>query len=111
MKAEGSMARLNWAAPYCAGLFFAGLLTLAVNMAVAQGPQSGGGAADEQQIRQLVAGYVEAFNKHDAKAVADCWSPDAVYQNRSKGEQVVGRTAIAEQFAGIFKAQPAVKVE
>jgi uncharacterized protein (TIGR02246 family) len=59
----------------------------------------------------MVVGYTEAFNKHDAKAVAEFWSPDAVYQNRSTGEQVVGRTAIAEQFAAMFKAQPELKLQ
>jgi uncharacterized protein (TIGR02246 family) len=75
------------------------------------GQQPGDQAADEAAIRKTVASYVEAFNKHDAKALADHWSPDAVYLNRSTGEEVVGRAAIAEQFAALFKEQPAVKLE
>jgi uncharacterized protein (TIGR02246 family) len=59
----------------------------------------------------MVTSYVQAFNKHDAKALADHWSPDAVYLNRSTGEEVVGRTAIAEQFASLLKAQPQLKLE
>jgi uncharacterized protein (TIGR02246 family) len=54
---------------------------------------------------------VEAFNKHDAKALADHWSPEAVYTNRSTGEEVVGRAAIGEQFTALFKEQPAIKAE
>jgi uncharacterized protein (TIGR02246 family) len=68
-------------------------------------------SVDEAAIRQAAASYVEAFNKHDAAAVAEQWSPDAVYLNRSTGEEVVGRPAIAEQFATLFQNQPEVKLE
>ena len=68
-------------------------------------------SADEAAIRKSAAAYAEIFNTHDAKALADLWSPDAVYLNRSTGEQVVGRAAIAEQFTAQFKNQPHVKLE
>jgi uncharacterized protein (TIGR02246 family) len=67
--------------------------------------------ANEAAIRKAAASYLEAFNKHDAQAVAEQWSPDAVYLNRSTGEEVVGRAAIVQQFAALFKEQPAVKLE
>jgi uncharacterized protein (TIGR02246 family) len=67
-------------------------------------------AASEAAIRKMVASYVDAFNKHDAKALADHWSPDAVYLNRTTGEEVVGRAAIAEQFSDLLKEQPELKV-
>jgi uncharacterized protein (TIGR02246 family) len=75
------------------------------------GQQPGDQAADEAAIRKAVASYLEAFNKHDAKVLADHWSPDAIYLNRSTGEEVGGRAAIAEQFAALFKEQPEVKLE
>jgi uncharacterized protein (TIGR02246 family) len=68
-------------------------------------------AAEEAAIRKSAASYAEAFNKHDATALAALWSPDAVYTNRSTGEQVTGREAIAEQFSEQFKKQPDVKME
>lgn len=68
-------------------------------------------AADEASIRSAAAKYVEAYNKGDAKALAECWSPDAVYTNRITGEQAVGRAAIEEQFAAQFKEQPGSKLE
>jgi uncharacterized protein (TIGR02246 family) len=68
-------------------------------------------SADEAAIRRTAASYVEAFNKHDAKALADLWSPDAVYLNRSTGEEVVGRAAITEQFTALFKQEPELKLE
>jgi uncharacterized protein (TIGR02246 family) len=72
---------------------------------------TGGQAADEAAIRKAAASYAEAFNKKDAQALSDQWSPDAVYTNRTTGEEVVGRAAIGEQLAGIFKAQPDLKLE
>jgi hypothetical protein len=75
------------------------------------GQQPGGQAADEAAIRKAAASYMEAFNKHDAKALAELWSPDAVYLNRSTGEEVVGRAAITEQFTALFKQQPELKLE
>jgi uncharacterized protein (TIGR02246 family) len=68
-------------------------------------------STDEAAIRKAAASYAEVFNKHDAKALAEHWSPDAVYTNRSTGEEVIGRPAIAEQFTALFKEQPGLKVE
>lgn len=59
-------------------------------------------AEDEAAVRKAGTEYVEAFNQRDAKRVASFWSPDAVYTSRITGEQVVGREAIAKQFAGLF---------
>ncbi len=77
----------------------------------ADGQESVSATADETAIRQAVAAYVEAFGKHDAQALAELWSPEAVYTNRLTGEEVVGRAAIAEQFAAIFKEQPGLKLD
>ena len=73
--------------------------------------QPGEPSADEAAIRKADEAYVKAFNKHDAKALADAWSPEAVYLNRVTGAEVVGRAAIAEQFAAVFKDQPEVKLD
>lgn len=75
------------------------------------GQQSADQSADEAAIRKTAAAYAEAFNKHDAKALADLWSPDAVYLNRTTGEEAVGRAAITEQFTALFKEQPEMKLE
>lgn len=68
-------------------------------------------SADEAAIRKGVEIYVQAFGKHDAKALAELWSPDAVYTNRLTGEQAVGRAAITEQFTELFKVQPDLKLD
>jgi uncharacterized protein (TIGR02246 family) len=71
----------------------------------------GDAATDEAAIRKSDDAYVQAFNKKDAKALADLWSPDAVYLNRSTGEEVTGRAAISAQFGDLFKSQPDLKLE
>jgi uncharacterized protein (TIGR02246 family) len=68
-------------------------------------------SADEAAIRAAAASYVQAFNRHDAEALANHWAPDAVYLNRSTGEEVVGRAAIADQFRTLLEEQPDVKLE
>jgi uncharacterized protein (TIGR02246 family) len=65
----------------------------------------------EAAIRQSAPAYVRAFNARDSKALAEQWSPDAVYVNRSTGEEVVGRKAIAAQFDSLFKEHPNLKLE
>ena len=60
-------------------------------------------AGDDAAIRQRIDEYVAAYNKHDAKAVADLWAEDAVYLNRDTGEPVEGRPAIAAMFEEMFK--------
>jgi len=65
----------------------------------------------EEQIRAAGLAYVTAFNAQDAKAIAEQWSPEAVYTNRNTGEEVSGRDAIAAQFAAIFEGQKDIKVD
>lgn len=83
----------------------------AVFSSPAWGQPPAGQAADEAAIRQGAASYVEAFNRHDPQALANHWSPDAVYLNRTTGEEAVGRAAISQQFAALFKAQPQLKLK
>ena len=56
-------------------------------LSTALGDEPSDQAANEAAIRKAAASYVEAFNKHDAQALADQWSPDAVYLNRSTGSR------------------------
>ncbi len=47
-------------------------------------------AEDEAAIRKSDAAYIEAYNKHDAKALAALWSPEAVYVDPDTGDEAVG---------------------
>lgn len=85
-------------------------LTLGNSQQRLKGEPSSAPRDDDADIRQAVAAYVDAFNQHDGEKLADLWSPEAVYLNRLTGEKVTGRTAIAEQFAAIFKDKPELKM-
>ena len=43
------------------------------------------------EVKQRLAGYVEAFNKHDSPALAEFWAEDATWTNRDTGETASGR--------------------
>ncbi len=83
------------------------LLSIGQSRALSAEPDQ---ADSEAAIRKMVAGYVEAFDKHDAEALAKYWSPDAVYIDRATGEEVSGRDEIAKRFAALFKDQPDSKM-
>jgi limonene-1,2-epoxide hydrolase len=51
--------------------------------------------------RELVQSWVEAFNRHDADALANFYSDDAVNHQVAE-EPIVGRAAIREMFAAGF---------
>lgn len=68
-------------------------------------------AVEKAAVRKAVEAYVVAFNKADAKAVADLWAPDAVYTNLITGEEVTGRDAIEKQFSAIFAQAKGAKLE
>jgi uncharacterized protein (TIGR02246 family) len=78
--------------------------------ATSAGSQPRDATADEAAVHESVAAYVQAFNGRNVEALAAKWSPGAIYIDRGSGEQVVGRAAIAEQFAKLFKAQPELKL-
>lgn len=68
-------------------------------------------AADEAAIRDNVQKYVESYNRRDSKTMASMWSPDAVYQDPSIGEGIVGREAIAQQLDYVFAGSEDAKLE
>lgn len=68
-------------------------------------------AEEEAAIRQAVTAYVAAYNRQDAQALAALWSPEAAYTDPDSGTQIVGREAIAKQFAEVFANDPGAKLE
>jgi uncharacterized protein (TIGR02246 family) len=71
--------------------------------AFAQGPAS---AADEKDIRSIGAQVQQAWNKADAKMLADLWLTDGDYVS-STGRTATGRAevekAFTAQWAGVYK--------
>ncbi len=62
-------------------------------------------AVDTNEIKAAIQSYAEAFNARDVQKLAGHWSPEGVYISRTTGEQVVGRDAIAEEFAAMFAGE------
>lgn len=60
-------------------------------------------AKEENAIRKQTDGYVEAFNKHDPKAMASFWAEDGEYTNPESGEVIEGRAEIEEAFRERFQ--------
>jgi len=56
---------------------------------------------DDEAIRKVIAGTTEAFNKHDAKAFAAFYAPDAELVT-VRGERMKGATEIEKGLATIF---------
>ena len=55
------------------------------------------------------APFCAAFNRGDAKALADLWTPTGEYVDEA-GERFVGRDAIAAEYAKLFAAQPGIQI-
>jgi len=66
--------------------------------------------AQEAEAKQAIAALVEAFNAHDAAAVAAAWTEDAIFTDATTGERVTGREAIGKMYEEIFKASPDAKI-
>ena len=54
------------------------------------------------EIGDMLAGYLRAFNRHDAAAAAAHWSTAAENVNLDTGEVTRGREAVREVFAALF---------
>ena len=68
-------------------------------------------AEDEAAIRRNDDAYIEAYNKHDAKALAAMWSPEAVYVDPETGEEAIGREEIEREFNVTFEGLPDAELE
>ena len=70
------------------------------------GSQDDVSGGQDKAILKLVDSYVAAFNKGDAAAVAEHWSKDGVFINRTTGDRLVGREAIEASFHEMFADGP-----
>jgi len=65
--------------------------------------------AEEAAIFKAAEGFVEAFHRGDAKAVAACWTADGDYVD-DRGNHFAGREAIEKNFAQFFAANKGLKI-
>ena len=57
---------------------------------------------EESNIRRGTQAYVDAFNQHNADALANFLSDDALYVNPETGSTIEGRQAIKENYEDLF---------
>ena len=53
-------------------------------------------------VSRIIDAYVTNFNAKNAKQLAGLWSSDAVYTDRTSGDEFVGRDAIEAEFQKVF---------
>ncbi|MDZ4783853.1 MAG: nuclear transport factor 2 family protein [Planctomycetia bacterium] len=66
-------------------------------------------AAPIDAVKASAQAFADAFNKHDAKAVAALWTEDGEYVDEA-GQRFEGRAAIEREYAEFFTAQPNAKL-
>jgi uncharacterized protein (TIGR02246 family) len=66
-------------------------------------------AAQVDAVKASAQAFMDAFNKHDAKAVAALWAEDGEYLDE-KGQRFEGRAAIEREYTEFFTAQPNAKL-
>ena len=92
-------------------------LSLIAACIVFAGPTIAVSATDEAEetaaIQKVIDAYVVAFNARDVETLVSHWSPDGVYVGLATGEAVLGREAVAEEFATMFadESPPQLAVE
>lgn len=88
-------------------------LSLAVSARAAEKKKSDGkpaAVADETAIRAAVDSYVDAYNRGDAKAVAEHWSESGEWISPT-GLRFQGRPAIEKQLCALFSEHKGVRIE
>ena len=73
-------------------------------------PKSSEESPEAAAIRAGSSAFVEAFNKKDAKAVVEFWTPEGEYID-DEGNIFAGREAIEKGYTQFFKANPAAKLK
>ena len=77
------------------------IIGLLICYAVTGNAQSPTSRENEEAIKKVIAGTTEAFNKHDAKAFARFYTPDAELVT-VRGERMKGTAEIEKGLAAIF---------
>lgn len=63
------------------------------------------------EIRDMLAGYLRAFNRHDAAAAAAHWAVAAENVNLDTGEVTRGREGVREVFAALFETDGEASID
>lgn len=63
------------------------------------------------EIRDMLTGYLRAFNRHDAAAAAAHWAATAENVNLDTGEVTRGREAVRKVFAALFEVDSEAAID
>lgn len=85
-----------------AALFYAAAPMIFATTVVLSAPAK----ADEPAIRETMKSYIDAFNGHDAAAVAKLWTEKCIHIDRQTGAKTEGREAVARDLSVVFEATP-----
>lgn len=92
-----------------AALLLAGLLPFVCPEAVGQDESADNQTADQAAIEKAAVRFVEAYNEHDAKALAALFADDAEMVERDGG-RFAGHDEIEYAFANAFAQSPHAKI-
>ncbi len=70
-----------------------------------------GQAPDVAGIGSMMRSYLQAFNRHDATALAAHWSPTGENVDLDSGEATSGREAVREVFTTLFEQDAAATID
>ncbi len=87
----------------CAAVLFGGLFSTAKSREVSMNPQNVPSA--EQNTRTAINNFNEAFNRHDADALAAFLTDDTVFEDTSPapdGRRIDGKAAVVDFWRGWF---------
>lgn len=66
----------------------------------------GGENPQAAEVRETLKQFGEAYNKHDAAALGQLWTENAVYSDPMEDLALEGRAAIQERYAQLFQEDP-----
>jgi uncharacterized protein (TIGR02246 family) len=77
----------------------------------AQGSDDRDRPADREAIARLGQEFHEAFDKHDAKALAALYTEQCEYYDDTNGEAFRGRAEVEKAYQELFRARPACNID
>ena len=66
---------------------------------------------DGAELQEFIDRYNDAWNAHDVEAIVAMHTEDSVFENHTTGDVNVGREAIGQAIAGIFRVFPDLTFE
>ncbi|MFM8709211.1 MAG: YybH family protein [Planctomycetia bacterium] len=85
--------------------------TLAVVTAAAAAPLPSSSGPDVAGITDTMRSYLQAFNRHDAAALASHWSTAGENIDLDSGETTSGREAVRDVFAALFEEDSGATID